>query len=121
MTKSENAYKTIGEVVKILNLTSKNNQNSPTHTIRFWEKQFKQIKPKVFAGGRRYYDLNTIKLLKKIQYLLKVKGFTISGVKRALDLEETNIDENNNISINSKIKIKRRINKISNLLKDLKN
>ena len=119
--KNNDAYKTIGEVAKELNLLNMKKGKIMTHTLRFWEKNFKQIKPKVFTGGRRYYDLNTIKLLKKIQYLLKVKGFTISGVKRALDLEETNIDENNNISINSKIKIKRRISKISNLLKDLKN
>ena len=119
--KNNDAYKTIGEVVRELNLLNMKKGKIMTHTLRFWEKNFKQIKPKVFAGGRRYYDLNTIKLLKKIQYLLKVKGFTINGVKRVLDLEETNIDENNNISINTKIKIKQKINKISNLLKDLKN
>ena len=119
--KNNDAYKTIGEVARELSLINLKKGKIMTHTLRFWEKNFKQIKPKVFAGGRRYYDLNTIKLLKKIQYLLKVKGFTINGVKRVLDLEETNIDENNNISINTKIKIKQKINKISNLLKDLKN
>ncbi len=119
--KNNDAYKTIGEVARELSLINLKKGRIMTHTLRFWEKNFKQIKPKVFAGGRRYYDLNTIKLLKKIQYLLKVKGFTINGVKRVLDLEETNIDENNNISINTKIKIKQKINKISNLLKDLKN
>ena len=119
--KNNDAYKTIGEVARELSLINLKKGRIMTHTLRYWEKNFKQIKPKVFAGGRRYYDLNTIKLLKKIQYLLKVKGFTINGVKRVLDLEETNIDENNNISINTKIKIKQKINKISNLLKDLKN
>ena len=119
--KNNDAYKTIGEVARELSLINLKKGKIMTHTLRFWEKNFKQIKPKIFAGGRRYYDLNTIKLLKKIQYLLKVKGFTINGVKRVLDLEETNIDENNNISINTKIKIKQKINKISNLLKDLKN
>ncbi len=119
--KNNDAYKTIGEVARELSLINLKKGRIMTHTLRFWEKNFKQIKPKIFAGGRRYYDLNTIKLLKKIQYLLKVKGFTINGVKRVLDLEETNIDENNNISINTKIKIKQKINKISNLLKDLKN
>ena len=119
--KNNDAYKTIGEVARELSLINLKKGKIMTHTLRFWEKNFKQIKPKVFTGGRRYYDLNTIKLLKKIQYLLKVKGFTINGVKRVLDLEETNIDENNNISINTKIKIKQKINKISNLLKDLKN
>ena len=54
MDKSIKAYKTIGEVVKILGLKSKNGQNLPTHTIRFWEKNFKQIKPKILNGNRRY-------------------------------------------------------------------
>ena len=46
MNKSNSAYKTIGEVVKILGLKSKKGNQLPTHTIRFWEKEFKQIKPK---------------------------------------------------------------------------
>ena len=56
MSKSLNAYKTIGEVVKIIGLKSKKGQPLPTHTIRFWETKFKQIKPKIFNGNRRYYD-----------------------------------------------------------------
>ena len=121
MTKKNiNAYKTIGEVAKELSLIDKKNGKVMTHTLRFWEKSFKQIKPKLFAGGRRYYDLDTVSLLKKIQYLLKVKGFTINGVKRVLNSEETVIDENDNISINEKIKIKLKISKISSLLKNLK-
>ena len=118
--KNINAYRTIGEVAEELSLIDKKNGKVMTHTLRFWEKSFKQIKPKLFAGGRRYYDLDTVSLLKKIQYLLKVKGFTINGVKRVLNSEETVIDENDNISINAKIKIKQKISKISNLLKDLK-
>ena len=47
--KSEYAYKTIGEVVKILNLKIKSNNKIATHTIRFWETQFKQIKPKILS------------------------------------------------------------------------
>ena len=58
MDKSDNAYKTISEVVKILNLKSNKGGKLPTHTIRFWEKQFKQIKPKIFNSNRRYYDEN---------------------------------------------------------------
>ena len=56
MTKLASSYKTIGEVVKILKLKSRNNQSSPTHTIRYWEKEFKQIKPKILNGNRRYYN-----------------------------------------------------------------
>ena len=53
-TKEDRKYKTIGEVAKILNLIDKKKGSLSTHTIRFWEKQFKQIKPKIFLGNRRY-------------------------------------------------------------------
>ena len=117
--KSNNAYKTIGEVVKILNLKSKKN-TSPTHTIRFWEKQFKQIKPKIFNGNRRYYDEKNIRLLKKVHYLLKEQGMTIKGVKKILNNNEPlKLDENKNKSINP-IEIKNKLIKISSLIKKLK-
>ena len=63
MNKSDQAYKTIGEVVKILDLKTRSGQKNPTYTIRYWEKEFKQIKPKIFSGKRRYYDNETIKIL----------------------------------------------------------
>ena len=56
MDKSDSAYKTIGEVAKILNLKSNKKGVLPTHVIRFWETQFKQIKPKILNSNRRYYD-----------------------------------------------------------------
>ena len=84
MNKSNDAYKSIGEVAKILGLKSKKGLSLPTHTIRFWEKEFKQIKPKIFSGKRRYYDKKSIDTLKKIRFLLKEKGFTINGVKKFL-------------------------------------
>ena len=66
MNKNLEAYRTIGEVAKILGSLSKKSNIIPTHTIRFWEKEFKQIKPKILKGNRRYYDLENIELLKKI-------------------------------------------------------
>jgi DNA-binding transcriptional MerR regulator len=67
MNKSDQAYKTIGEVVKILDLKTRSKQKTPTHTIRYWEKEFKQIKPKIFTGNRRYYNNDTIEVLIKIK------------------------------------------------------
>ena len=75
----------IGEVVKILGLKSKKCSSIPTHTLRFWEKEFKQLRPKILNGNRRYYDEKNIKLLKKIHYLLKEQGMTINGVKKILN------------------------------------
>ena len=119
MDKNTNAYKTIGEVVKILKLKSKKGETLPTHTIRFWEKSFKQIKPRIFSGNRRYYDQKNIDLLKKIKFLLKDQGMTIKGVKKLLNNKNLDLDENNNKTINKKI-IKTKLNKISNILKHLK-
>ena len=65
MDKSDGAYKTIGEVAKILNLTNPKTGSLSTHTIRFWEKEFKQLKPKILTGNRRYYDQKNIETLKK--------------------------------------------------------
>ena len=64
--KTIDSYKTIGEVVKILGLKSKRSKVLPTHTIRYWEKEFKQIKPKILNGNRRYYNKRNIDLLKLI-------------------------------------------------------
>ncbi|MDC0569554.1 MerR family transcriptional regulator [Candidatus Pelagibacter sp.] len=81
--KSNNAYKSIGEVAKILNLINTKKGKLNTHTIRFWEKEFKQIKPKILNGNRRYYNNDTIEILKKVKYLLKDRGMTINGVKKS--------------------------------------
>ena len=120
--KHDNAYKTIGEVAKDLNLINPKNGKLNTHTIRFWEKEFKQIKPKIFSGRRRYYDKETVLTLKKIKFLLKEKGFTINGVKKFLLNESTfDLDETSNISINTKNNnLKSRLEKISNLVKEIK-
>ena len=120
--KTDNAYKSIGEVAKILDLVNKKNGRLNTHTIRFWEKEFKQIKPKLFSGNRRYYDKKVIGILLKIKILLKDKGFTINGVKKYLANENSfSLDETFNNSINtSKSEIKSKIEKISNLVKEIK-
>ena len=120
MDKSDSAYKTIGEVAKILKLKSNKNGILPTHTIRFWETQFKQIKPKILNANRRYYDENCINLLKKVKFLLKDQGMTINGVKKILNSDETlKLDESSNNSIKA-INLKFKLNNISKIIKDLK-
>ena len=120
MDKSENAYKTISEVVEIIGLKSKKGKLKPTHTLRYWEKEFNQIKPRILKGSRRYYDQKNIELLKKIHFLLKDRGMTINGVKKFLNNKETlELDEISNRSI-SKSNIRNKVTKISNLVKNLK-
>ena len=123
MKKFEGSYKSIGEVAKILNLVNEKNGSLNTHTLRFWEKEFKNISPKIFAGRRRYYDKSSIELLKKIKFLLKNKGMTIKGVKKALNSSTSfNLDDlsNKSININNKLVLKKKIDKISKLVKEIK-
>ena len=120
MNENKKTYKSISEVAKILNLVNKKNGKLSTHTIRFWEKQFKQIKPYVFSGKRRYYDDKSILILKKIKFLLKNKGMTIKGVKIELKNTNSELDEFDNKTINKKI-IKKKLSKISSIIKSIKN
>ena len=120
MNENKKTYKTIGEVAKILNLVNKKNGKLSTHTIRFWEKEFKQIKPFIFSGKRRYYDDKTILILKKIQFLLKNKGMTVKGVKIVLQNKDSELDEFDNKTINTK-NIKIKLSKIANIIKSIKN
>ena len=121
--KFNNAYKTIGEVAKILDLKSKKIGVLPTYTIRFWESQFKQIKPKFLNSNRRYYDQKTIEILKKIKFLLKDQGMTINGVKKILNNNDKkdllNLDEISNNSIRTN-NLKNKVLQISKIVNNLK-
>ena len=118
--KENSKYKTIGEVAQILNLINKKKGSLSTHTIRFWEKEFRQIKPKFFTGNRRYYDENSINILKKIKYLLKNKGMTLNGVKKVLNSENSDVDELYNTSIKQKKIIKSKVLKLKKIISDFK-
>ena len=124
--KHENAYKTIGEVTKELGLIDKKTGRLQTHTIRYWETQFKQIKPNIGAGKRRYYSTKAFKIIKHIKFLLKEKGLTINGVKRILNMPERDfIDDDMNIGINrptikTATKIKNKVKNISKIVEELK-
>ena len=123
MKKSDDAYKSIGEVAKILDLVNKKNGSLNTHTIRFWEKEFKNIKPRILAGRRRHYDNSAIETLKKIKFLLKNQGMTIKGAKKLLSESTSfNLDDlsNKSINMNNNLVLKKKISKISKLIKDIK-
>ena len=117
MKKNSKAYKTIGEVAEILELDTIRNKKN-THTIRYWESEFKQVKP-IIINKRRHYDDKNIDLLKKIKFLLKDKGMTILGAKKQLNEDFFNIDANENKTINA-LDLKLKLNKINKIIKDLK-
>ena len=124
--KSKDAYKTIGEVTKELDLVDKKTGHLQTHTIRYWETQIKQIKPTIRAGNRRYYSLKDFKIIKYIKFLLKERGLTINGAKKILNLTKTDsLDEDMYMGINkqdlniTKL-VKGKLRNISKIIKDLK-
>ena len=125
--KSDDAYKTIGEVAKELGLTDKKTGHLQTHTLRYWENQFKQIRPLIRVGKRRYYSKQNFQIIKLIKFLLKEKGLTINGVKKILNNPKIDsLDDNMNLGVykpdlqNTKI-IKNKVKKISKIIKELKN
>ena len=125
-TKKTDAYKTIGEIAKELNLVNKKTGALQTHTLRYWEKEFKQIKPKIMAGKRRYYSRKDFERIKIIKFLLKDKGFTINGVKKILTNNSSDIlDANVDLSVykadfDVTKNFKEKVKKISKLIKELK-
>ena len=126
-SKSKEAYKSIGEIAREINLIDKKTGSLQTHTLRYWEKKFKQIRPLIKAGKRRYYSEKDFKILKLIKFLLKEKGMTINGVKKVLDNPEIeSIDENDALGIyKPNLKetnlIKDKVRKIYRIIKELKN
>ena len=117
-------YKTIGEVAKILDLINKKNGLPSTHTIRFWEKEFKQIDP-IILKNRRYYNQKQVELVKLINFLLKDKGLKINGVKKILKKNIKSLDDYNSDSLETsykkeilKIKSKKILDKINKLKKN---
>ena len=93
-------YKTIGQVAKELDLIDKKTGHLQTHTLRYWETQFRQIKPSIRAGKWRYYSQKDFKIIKFVKYLLKEKGLTIIGVKKILNNPNNqSIDQNDVLGV----------------------
>ena len=111
--KDKDAYKTIGETAKELNLIDKKTGKIQTYIIRYWESQFKQIKPSIRAGRRRYYSKGDIQLINYIKFLLKEKGLTINGVKKIL--KDTSLDS---VDDSGKFGVYRPVNKSTKFIRD---
>ena len=121
--KDKNAYKTIAEAAKEIGLINKKNNKANTHTLRFWEKNFKQIKPRILSGNRRYYSNKDIDFLKLIYELLKNQHFTIRGAKKILNTKNFDLDETFDESVkkkNFKDSIRKKTAKIKYILNKIK-
>ena len=123
--KTAEALKTIGEVAKDLNLIDLETGKAKTYILRFWEKEFPQLRPKLRAKGRRYYTPENVKLLKKIQYLLKDKGLTIKGAKKIIEnnINDIEVDDftRKDISTNDLLNKKEKLIRIKKIITEIKN
>ena len=84
----------ISEASKILNLIDTKTKKPLNHILRYWEKEFKQIRPKKI-NNRRYYSIEQIEIIKMIKFLLKNKGMTILGVKQLMNININKLDDRN--------------------------
>ena len=115
-------YYKISELSKELNLIDPNTKKPQNHILRYWESEFKEIKPKKI-NNIRYYSSDQIEIIKKIKFLLKKKGMTILGVKNLLDDNTNKLDDSNKISLKSnyyKSSIKAKSKEILKKIKKLK-
>ena len=114
----------ISELSKMLNLIDSKTKKPANHVLRYWEKEFKEIKPKKI-NKRRYYSSKQIEKIKFIKFLLKNKGMSIMGAKKMLNLNRNKLDDYQSDSLkaeyykeNIKLKSKLLLNKINKIKKN---
>tara|TARA_B100000941_G_C28456802_1_gene528421 strand:- start:685 stop:1065 length:381 start_codon:yes stop_codon:yes gene_type:complete len=112
----------ISDVSKRLKLIDPSSKKPLNYIIRYWEKQFRQISPKII-NKRRYYSLKQLEIIKLVNYLLKNKGMTIKGVQNILDSNTNKLDVRNLNSLKTdyyKSSIKEKTKKILKKIKKIK-
>ena len=114
----------ISELSKMLKLIDSKTKKPSNHVLRYWEKEFKEIKPKKI-NKRRYYSSKQIEKIKFIKFLLKNKGMSIMGAKKMLNLNRNKLDDYQSDSLkaeyykeNIKLKSKLLLNKINKIKKN---
>ena len=88
----------ISDVSKMLNLVDSESKKPLNHILRYWEKEFKEIKPRKI-NNRRYYTPNQVEIIRLIKFLLKTQGLTISGVKKFLKFNAIKLDDHHSHSL----------------------
>ena len=111
----------ISELSYLLNLVDPKTKKPLNHIVRFWEKEFSQIKPKII-NNQRYFDEKNVQIFKLIRFLIKEKGLRIKGVKNVLNSGINKLDDYNSDSLKAeyyknslKIKSKKILEKILKL------
>ena len=104
----------ISELSKLLNFVNLKTKKPTNYILRYWEKEFKQIKPTII-NKRRYYSKKQINIVKLIKFLLKNRGMTINGVKNVLKSKINSLDDYNLYSLKGEYH-KKNIKEKSNLI-----
>ena len=86
-------YYSIGEVSKITELKA--------YVLRYWETEFKQLKPPKNRAGNRTYRQSDIDLILHIKDLLYTKKFTIEGARHQLATEKDGKTEDVAVPVDS--------------------
>ena len=110
----------ISQLASLLNLVNSKTKKPSNYILRYWEKEFKQIKPKKI-NNRRYYSPKQVEIIKKINFLLKNQGMTIPSVKKILDANINKLDGNHAHSLNVNYYLKVKSINLLKKVKKLKN
>jgi DNA-binding transcriptional MerR regulator len=122
MSEYKSKLLSISQAALMFGLKNQKNKKPSTHTLRYWETQFKQLKPTILQGGRRYYTEKNIEVIKMIIFLLKEQGLTINGAKKVMNEKTKELDETKALSVKGKYykeNIKNKSIKILNKIKKL--
>ena len=120
MLKNRNQMLNISQAAKMLGLKNKKNEKPATHILRFWEKKFKQLKPTILSGNRRYYSAKNMEVLKMIIFLLKEQGLTIKGAIKLMNKDVKELDDTKASSIKAEYYKKNIKNKSKKILDKIK-
>ena len=122
MSENKSKLLTISQAANIFGLKNPRTKKPLTHTLRFWETKFKQLRPTILTGGRRYYSEKNVRVIKMIIYLLKERGLTINGAIKAMNANSKKLDDTKTLSVkeqyykqNIKFKSKQILKKIKKL------
>ena len=122
MLQNKDKLLAISDVAKMFDLKNPKTKKPLTHTLRFWESKFKQLKPIILSGGRRYYTKKNIEVVRLIIFLLKDQGMTINGAVKKMNNNTKKLDETKSLSIkddyykkNIKLKSKKILEKLKKL------
>src|ERR1043165_3081396 len=69
-------YYRIGEVSEIVGVQP--------HVLRYWETEFRSIRPQKSSKGQRVYSRRDVEKLLRVKDLLRNQGFTIAGARKRL-------------------------------------